>query len=178
MALTRINNQALTNVTSAGLPSGTVLQVKTFKTTTKGSISGAASAWGDILTGSITPNSTSSVIYITGHTMLGNPAAGGLEMGIKIVRGSTDFFIGDNGSNNSQTEATLGSQVAGSEAYLAWTPSWHCYDTPNTTSAVTYKLQAYGSEGQNINLNEGSSSGNADYVFKGITSLILMEIAG
>ena len=29
MALTRVNNQALTNVTSAGLPTGSVLQAKT-----------------------------------------------------------------------------------------------------------------------------------------------------
>jgi len=170
MALTRLNNQAL--------PAGSVLQVKTFKTTTQGTITGAAGAWGDILTGSITPNSTSSTIYITGHTMLSNPGTG-LELGIKIVRGSTDFFIGDNGSNNSQTEATLGNKIAGSsENYVTWTPSWHCYDTPNTTSAVTYKLQAYGSESQNINLNRPRDDTNADYVFKGITSLILMEIAG
>ena len=44
MALTKLNNQSLTAVTSAGLPSGTVLQVVTGTDEDQGEVVGAAGA--------------------------------------------------------------------------------------------------------------------------------------
>ena len=64
MALTRVNNQALSNITSAGLPSGSVLQAKTAtKTDTQSTTS---NSFTDItgLSVSITPSSTNSKILV------------------------------------------------------------------------------------------------------------------
>ena len=65
MALTRINNQALTNVTSAGLPSGTVLQVQSTTDNTEISYTCGTTPYNySELNTSIIPSSTSSKILV------------------------------------------------------------------------------------------------------------------
>jgi hypothetical protein len=62
MALTRINNQALTNITSAGLPSGTVLQVQSYAPSSTTNIT--TTSYTDINSRSFTPKSASSSLLI------------------------------------------------------------------------------------------------------------------
>lgn len=63
MALTRINNQALTNVTSAGLPSGSIVNVTTsrFTGTANATTSGFTATGHSI---SVTPSSSSNSFLI------------------------------------------------------------------------------------------------------------------
>lgn len=82
------------------------------------------------LTATITPSATSSKILVTVHQAY-NTSTSGVGMGIKLVRGSTD--LKSHGSYVGYSSAG-GETITGhfSISYL---------DSPNTTSATTYKTQ-------------------------------------
>ena len=63
MALIKLNNQSLSNVTSAGLPSGTVLQVVYAKSTST-TFTSTSSSYADVVTATITPSSSSSKVLV------------------------------------------------------------------------------------------------------------------
>ena len=95
MALTRINNQALTNVTSAGLPAGSVLQCVTTNypddfifTLSNGSSSDNGKM--EVATGlncSITPTSTSSKILYQATVYIGSDSM--YDLGIHVIKNAT-----------------------------------------------------------------------------------------
>ena len=161
MALTRINNQALTNVTSAGLPSGTVLQTKTFTTSTTVELT---SSYQDIISCAMTPTNSTSKMLITVYAPVYMPADTGI--GVKLVRGSTDIYepnaISNGNSYYHYTNAggTYNSLVI---SYL---------DNHSSSSAITYKLQAqeYNANAQQI--PQKSAGGTATL------SVTIQEIAG
>lgn len=164
MALTRINNQALTNVTSAGLPSGTVLQVK--RGTANTDNGDLTQTFADIgLSVSITPKSTNSEILIIVH------ARGYLQAGqgyaLRLLRGTTEIF------NPSASDGNDYIVYAGTSGNQHMPATFDYIDEPSTTSAVTYKVQA----------RKYSSSTEAKVPSPGGTrnstiSITAMEIAG
>ena len=95
MALTRINNQALTNVTSARLPAGSVLQCVTTNypddfifTLSNGSSSDNGKM--EVATGlncSITPTSTSSKILYQATVYIGSDSM--YDLGIHVIKNAT-----------------------------------------------------------------------------------------
>ena len=94
MALIKLNNQSLTAVTSAGLPSGTVLQV--VNANLSSSFSTSSSSYVDAgLSVSITPSSTSSkiMVYLAGH---GGQNTSGRSCFYQVLRGSTLVAQADN----------------------------------------------------------------------------------
>ena len=108
---------------------GKVLQV--INADTNVSVTSSSTTYVDTgLTASITPSSTSSKILVTVHQAYNIPTSGN-GMGIKLIRGSTD--IRTHGSYVGYTAAG-GEVITGhfSISYL---------DSPNTTSATTYKTQ-------------------------------------
>ena len=170
MALTRINNQALTNITSAGLPSGTVLQVKQTVVNSALTVSAPGeTTFADIsgMSVTITPSSASNKILIMYNIMVGwqNTVQ---NLSVRLARGATTF-VGTGGSNNNTTSYfrthTDGIQTdASANFYL---------DSPASTSALTYKLQwALGSG--NIYLNRRHNDSN----YVGVSDILAMEIAG
>ena len=159
MALTRINNQALTNVTSAGLPSGSVIQVVQ-ATSGTGLESTTFDTWHDLQPAvTITPKSSSNNVLIT-HTAGIMCFQATQNLHYRILRGTTEIVqIG-----------RLFSDVATSD----WTThmlSLEYLDSPSTTSAVTYKIQLQHSGGQ---VRHNNSTGS--FSPKAIT--IAKEIAG
>jgi len=160
MALTRINNQALTNVTSAGLPSGSVIQVQKGTLTTQvGSSSITGATWTDTgLSVTITPTSSSSDIVLSMTTSgLVNNAG---YVGIRLVRDSTtltNYWVYNN-----------------TASWMPCFPSVHYVDSPSTTSAITYKIQIYvGNTGTNFRFNYPAAGGTTTE-----TVMTAMEIAG
>lgn len=92
------------------------------------------------LSASITPSSTSSkVLVLIQHSVAiaGAAAAGG--GGIRVLRGSTVISSND----AYQTQYLQAAIPAGRSVWNMWArPGWVILDSPNTTSAVTYKTQA------------------------------------
>jgi hypothetical protein len=157
MALIRLNNQSLTNVTS--LPAGVggrVLQVVQGTQSTE--VTHNITSYTDTnLSASITPSSTSSKIYILVNQGVFWDNSG---LSIRILRDSTvileppsgvTYEIHDSSVGNARDKITL--------THL---------DSPSTTSSITYKTQLHGHSGGTIRSNNDNTT----------SSITLMEIAG
>ena len=161
MALTKLNNQSLSAVTSAGLPSGTVLQVVT--AVQSSSSTNSTTNWTDTgLSASITPTSANSkiLVHVTHPTRVLRTVSDNWLGGIKLLRGST--VIG-NGDNYTLGQSHLGESFDDGGTRWWWTS--HELDSPNTASSVTYKTQT-----------RADSSGSVTVYAEG--RITLMEIAG
>ena len=160
--------------------SGKVLQVVTMVKTDHASITSSNSAtYQDLpgLTQAITPSASSSKILILGSVTLGNQIG---TIHARLVRGSTAIGVHD--AVTSSHRSTFGSRIAATPYSLHAEPlSFIFEDSPNTTSATTYKLQAMlgTSYSGTITVNAATGgTGGADYFVKAISTLTLMELSG
>jgi hypothetical protein len=118
--------------------SGAVVQVKTASTTTQQSF--GSGSYND-LTGmsvSITPTSSSNKILILIGLWLSNDTDT-VNVYPRILRGSTQIAV--NGNDTAGFNGYGGYRVQGS-GYGTWDMSYMYVDSPATTSATTYKIQA------------------------------------
>ena len=147
---------------------GKILQVvsttktDTASTTTSGS-------WVDIsgLSVTITPSSASSKIFIM-LTIGSVSSAGGYSVGFLLRR--NDTRVGNSASDTKQSG--IGNAYAGNQDYLQ-TISTNFLDSPNTTSATTYKVQWRNSSGTSY---LGQYTGNATE-YNGSSTITVMEVA-
>ena len=173
MALTKINNNTLSAIT--GLPAGVggkVLQVvQVIKTDT---FSTTSTSLVDItgLTLSITPSATSSKILVL-SSINGSQQVAVNRTFLKLLRGSTGIFIGD----------AAGSRVRGSGSFSGYDPtvpsatvSSSYLDSPNTTSAVTYKWQIIRAAGGGTSFINRASDDADDGQVRMASTITLMEI--
>ena len=131
-----LQNQ-LSGMTSASMPTGAVLQVVISEHSTQTNLSTAT--YTDIgHSATITPSSTASKIFVMWIAHARTSIAGS-GFGTKLVRGSTAVWTSN--SNYSQYYANAG------EIHSSHNISY--IDSPSTTSATTYKLQA-SSYGRNL----------------------------
>ena len=182
MALIKLNNQSLTNVTAAGLPSGTVLQVKYTQFTSYNNVAISNSATGtalDDLAVNITPISTNSIILLTAFingefsaaaahdavafffrdsTKLAAPAAGNRALGVQM--GANISFYDD---NNSSTPEGF---------------HYSYFDTPSTTSQITYRPGLRVHAACNYKINRTESDADLSSNERGVSFISATEIAG
>ena len=104
----------------------------------------------------ITPTSTSNKILIIASVSYSSNLNGS-NNGLRLVRGSTDLT----------GHQIYSLTIDGGGSYQRGVWSWHHLDSPSTTSATTYKVQA----GHNTN-------GNAITLHAANDSITVMEIAG
>ena len=146
-------------LSTARLPSGTVLQVVTGTTSSMFS-STTLNTWLDAsLSATITPKSTSSKIHIFCNAVFATYRASGAAWQT-IFRGSTNLGDASNGISS------LYSDVTGT-VVLVVPGMIYISDSPNTTSATTYSLRV--KFGQN-----GGQSGETGQP----RTITLMEVAG
>jgi hypothetical protein len=123
------------------LPSGVggkVLQVVSATKTDTSSFT--SSTFADIsgLSVSITPSSSSNKVLIISYVNCGYDY-GNSKIGIKLLRGSTIINLGDSAGNRTR----MSSSVYLNSSNASCVPAMSNFlDTPSTTSATTYKLQA------------------------------------
>ena len=106
---------------------------------------------------SITPSSTSSKILAMWNVQ-GDLGVAGAGWGTQLVRGSTNIFT------SSVKYAIYNPASGGLRAHA----NYNQIDSPNTTSAVTYKVQVASYDGKIVHFNGDGAQ----------TQLVLMEIAG
>jgi len=135
----------------------------------------------DILSVSITPTSASNKILIVGQFNGAVLNANYQYIGVKLVRGSTEIGSGDNTTWNTGVGEIHSADNNGS--YTKPTAVHALFlDSPATTSATTYKLQAFGnyysSSLQNLTLVENGGGYNYNNAETAIatSSLIVMEV--
>jgi hypothetical protein len=164
MALIKLNNQSLTAVTSAGLPSGSVLQVVQGTVDAQAVLS-STSFVDTGVTATITPSSTTSKILVITqhgwtHYQTGNVVT---TFYLNVLRGSTSI--------GSKAGTQGGAASSTNYFYGALDGTLNILDSPATTSAVTYKTQVRsGSTANNVEMKISNGSG--------LSSITLMEIAG
>ena len=170
-----ISATKLGTMATANMPTGSVLQVQT--TNAKASLGASAStSFVDIgISCSITPSATSSKILIyrtQGFYIYG----GGADVGfntllLRSIGGGSYSGLNSGRTASNTSGAYLGISATGaSNAELADIQHFTFLDTPNTTSAITYKIQAsmIGAGGSfNMKLSDDT-----------YTNLTLLEIKG
>ena len=155
---------ALTKIADGGMPSGAVLQVvQTVKTD---DFSTSSTSFVDItgLSAAITPLSTSSKILVDVR-IGGYDVTSASTVFFNIVRGSTTLSTGTAGTGTACTFAITANADRGENATMC------LLDSPSTTSATTYKIQAR-TGGINVDINKRSG------VHSNISTITLTEIAG
>ena len=179
MAITLNGSGTATGLTSApNLTTGKVLQiVQAVKTDTFSTTSGSL----EDITGlslSITPASTSNKILITA-TLNHSITSYDRWMMFQLVRNSTAIFKGDTaGSRTSATIFTnLGNYTGGGVFQI--NSHFEYLDSPNTTSATTYKIQTTRQSDSSpyVVINRGRNDDNASYGGRSVSSITAMEVA-
>ena len=162
------------------LGAGAVLQVvQTVKTDTFSTTSPAETAFVDV-TGfsvTITPSATSSKILILWSMMIGASAENVTYM--KLQRGTTDILLGD----ASSTRIRMSQGQGGSYSSHTWKidcASGQYLDSPNTTSATTYKWvwASNGSATSYLNRSGRDHTNTNDEDGRTASTITAMEIAG
>ena len=176
MALTKLQAEGLNLAdtfaftgTVSGAGGGKIGQVVQAVKTDTASTSSSFADTG--LSASITPSSSSSKVLVL--CTLGGVSGANTSFKGKLVRGSTDIFVGDSASNRPQASAS--GQT--SNNYEIQQLVMNFLDSPSTTSSTTYKAQ-FGSNGSvTVYLNRTSrdNDGSAEDA-RSASSIILMEV--
>ena len=125
---------------------------------------------------SITPSSTSSKILVNYSLVV---FANAQYYTMRLLRDSdSTIFIGDQNANaTSQERGAFGTYQA---SYVnAMTVAQSFLDSPNTTNATTYKLQAHCpySSSYIIGINSAVNQDNYSYMTNCVSSITVMEVA-
>ena len=125
---------------------------------------------------SITPSSTSNKILVDYSLVV---FANAQYYTMRLLRNSdSTIFIGDQNPNaTSQSRGAFGTYQA---SYVnAMTVSQKFLDSPNTTSAITYKLQAHCPYDSSyiIGINSGVNQDDYTYMTNCVSTITVMEVA-
>ena len=156
--------------------SGGIIQVK--QTVKTGQFTSTAYDYTDItgLSVSITPASASNKILINFELQVGGTANNYAVF--RLLRDSTHIGVAHDIGGSSRV-GTLGS-LSHENSYQLENTGTTFLDSPNTTSAITYKLQQSAYSNRTISINQPTSfstSGSTSYTGTGISTITVMEIA-
>ena len=177
MSITKLNNLSISAVTA--LPSGVggkVLQVVSTNFTSE--VTSTSGSFVDVsgFTATITPSSASNKILVIvdinfGGTNDAYPAA-------KLFRASTEIFSGVNATGSMTACFLGGAGISSADRLLEGSRT--VLDSPNTTSATTYKIQfanVYNSPTYSGYINRTHNKANAAYTHSRTSGITLIEIA-
>jgi len=129
------------------------------------------------LTTSITPSSASNKILILGRVAFVGVDSSLSHVHFRLRRDSTDICQGD-GASGSMVNVTASGTKNDNDVADANVP-FNFLDSPNTTSAISYKIMgANWTGGASFTINRPTSPDNAFYNGFVTSTLTLMEIAG
>ena len=125
------------------------------------------------LSATITPKFSTSKILVS-YTL--SISSNGFPM-FKLLRGSTDIFVGDAASN--RVRCFFGGYTGGLHPGLTLPVTGNFLDSPSTTSATTYKFQTgvVHTTGYTIVVNRTLSDTDFNYHPRTASSIILMEVS-
>lgn len=171
--------QVLKNGNTAGTlefaQGGRILQVVQTSKTDVDSMTGTT--FDDLgLSVTITPSSATSKVLVFVYASISSLAS--YDMKLRLLRGTTPISIGDTASNRARASTSLSFSWS-TGAYASGTAAINFLDSPATTSATTYKLQAASySASTVIAINRGPNDTDlAEYEARTASSMIAMEVA-
>jgi hypothetical protein len=153
---------------------GKVLQV--VSTAKTDAFSTATAAFTDVtgLSVTITPTASNSKILVL-VTLNASARDGQGNSGARILRNSTDIFIGDTASNR----VRVTTDISRNDVYAAKNFGLTFLDSPATTSATTYKVQVSGlpsSSGWTTYVNRSYDDTDSSSFGRSASSITVMEI--
>jgi hypothetical protein len=159
---------------------GAILQVvQTVKTDT---FSTSSSSYVDVtgLSASITPQSTSSKIFVAFTVPVGFSNSGDTDRGVFVApfRGSTNLL--EPSSLGSKSPSLVMWNAAGLTTFarLLFPVHGSILDSPNTASSVTYSIRVRRSSSGTAYVNRPSDPPDNDSGALGVATITLMEVAG
>lgn len=126
------------------------------------------------MSASITPSASTSKVLVTVDLALGN-TNGGYGIQAKLLRGSTDIYIGDSAGSRSRVWTQQAGDVGGSQ-YEVKHIVLSYLDSPATTSATTYKLQMRIPQTGTGYVNRTGDDTNGDGLGRFASSITVQEI--
>ena len=172
MAIVSNGTTIIDNGSLASGVGGKVLQViQTVKTDT---FTTTSTSYVDVtgLSASITPSSTSSKILIL--VDFTNCITGQLA-DLKVIRNSTDIYIGDAAGSRSRAKQSFNR----TDANNTQSDTINFLDSPSSISSTTYKVQVKCENGSTtLCVNRSQSDSDSSGRVRGTSSITLMEIAG
>ena len=157
--------------------SGHILQVKSQFFDTQTSIASTTAFTDTGLTLSITPSATTSKILCSFYVSISGQDNS--YVALKMFRDSTE--IGSSTQTGTGIECFTGTSFrdTGNGSYSIRTIPMIFLDTPSSTSALTYKVQAspMRTANKSMYLNRSYNLGD-DNQFRGVSNVILMEVGG
>ena len=177
--LTNIPAANLVGVCTSGLTKtggfGKIVQV--LQTTKTDTFSTTSTSQVDI-TGfsvTITPTSSSNKVLVSGTLVAGYSTVNAYALRFYMMRDSTAICIHDTAGNRSR--CTFGTQgVTQSDTTLSF--PFEFLDSPNTTSATTYKIQAQSENPQTIYINRSvETDGDQSITPRMVSTITVTEIA-
>lgn len=122
---------------------------------------------------SITPTSSSSKILILLCVQFSSAGSGGSRVQFQLLRGSSAIAIGDTSSN--RMRVTGGSETSGGGGNLK-SATINFLDSPSTTSATTYKVQAIAPDGNDFKLNATVGDTDSSSYHRTASHITVMEV--
>jgi len=163
-------------VTAPKRGAGAILQV--VSTTKTDTFSSNSDSFTDLtgLSVTITPTSTSSKILFIASLCYGC-SADSYASG-RLVRGSTPLGVAPAAS--SRTVCGFSMQMNLNANNKLYSLSYQYLDSPNTTSATTYKLQGrtYSGDSRSFCINQTQIDNDVNFHHRGESRVIAMEVAG
>ena len=158
----------------AGASGGGIIQV--VQTTKTDPTTSNSASFADItgLSATITPTRSDSKILFQYTVPFSHRQS---YVHFRLVRGSTAIFIADASSNRSRT--TYGTWSNNDDGdYITKLFSGLFLDSPATTSAVTYKIQAFVTNSSTVYINRSKGDDDQTYEPRQASNIILMEVSG
>ena len=167
--------------TGSKLGSGSIIQTQSFIFTSVTESHTGAGYHATSITKQITPTSASNKILVMATLSAGNSGGVGEGAAFKVMRsvagGSYADTVALGDAVGNCTRGAVGGLYDENEVEHTDCRSIQFIDTPNTTSAVDYKIYAYVFDGSSPILINRPHTTTAGEHITGTSSLILMEIA-
>jgi len=165
----KIADDAVT-AAKAGFSAGKILQVQSADFTSGATTVSAASFGATEVTDQITPSAASSKVLVMGKIMFGSSSSA--RNFIQLRRGDTK--IGNSPAAGSRQEVIgVGTSNAVNDVC---TVNFHYIDSPNTTSATTYKVFGCREGSGAFRLNRSENDTDDATVSRGTSVITVMEI--
>ena len=155
---------------------GKILQVvQTVKTDT---FTSTSTSYTDVtgMSVSITPSSSSNKVLVTASFNCAVDTDNRWSI-YQLVRGSTALFIGDTASSRSVGSVAHVQESSTGTGQGVFNLNIVFLDSPNTTSATTYKIQGKVQSGATFVINRSDNDTDADYGLRTASSITVQEVA-
>jgi hypothetical protein len=169
----------ISKILSGSLDSGKVLQIQhtQFTGTSSSSISSTTDTALTDLTVSITPTATSSKILLQVHVCF-ESSISDYKINWMLFRDSTVLKAPIVGSRKSIIAASCASFYDDDNSSTPSTAVYQYFDTPSTTSSVTYKVGVISDGASTLYINRSVVDGDSSGYERGISYISATEIAG